>query len=59
MAGAPQLMPTTENVRRRLFDARLALTLRHRGVHEFATRNVNDFSDFGFSRVWDPLTSDR
>lgn len=43
--------------RRRLFDARLALTLRHHGVDEFATRNVNDFQDFGFSRVWDPITA--
>ncbi|ORV08673.1 type II toxin-antitoxin system VapC family toxin [Mycobacterium celatum] len=42
--------------RRRLFDARLALTLRHHGVDEFATRNINDFNDFGFSRVWDPIT---
>jgi toxin-antitoxin system PIN domain toxin len=45
--------------RRRLFDARLALTLRHHGVDEFVTRNVNDFNDFGFSHVWDPITSDR
>ncbi|EUA19133.1 putative ribonuclease VapC24 domain protein [Mycobacterium xenopi 3993] len=41
----------------RLFDARLALTLRHHGVDELATRNINDFTDFGFSRVWDPITS--
>ncbi|HEY9304984.1 MAG TPA: type II toxin-antitoxin system VapC family toxin [Mycobacterium sp.] len=43
--------------RRRLFDARLALTLRHHGVDEFATRNSNDFADFGFSRVWDPIAT--
>ncbi|MBN1268440.1 MAG: PIN domain-containing protein [Kiritimatiellae bacterium] len=41
--------------RRRIFDARLALTLRHHGVTEFATRNTRDFDDFGFERVWDPL----
>lgn len=53
------LAATPGIARRRLFDARLALTLRHHGVDEFATRNINDFSDFGFSRVWDPITSDR
>ncbi len=40
---------------RRIYDARLALTLRHHGVKDFATRNVKDFRDFGFKRVWDPL----
>lgn len=41
--------------RRRVFDARLALTLRHHGVIEFATANVKDFEGFGFERVWNPL----
>ncbi len=41
--------------RRVVFDARLALTLRHHGVTEFATRNTSHFSDFGFTRVWNPL----
>ncbi len=41
--------------RRRIYDARLALTLRHHGVAEFATTNVKDFDGFGFSRVWNPL----
>ena len=41
--------------RRVIFDARLALTLRHHGVTEFATRNETHFRDFGFSRVWNPL----
>ncbi len=50
MAGTPGI------ARRRLCDARLARTLRHHGVDEFATRNVNDFGGFGFSRVWDPTT---
>ncbi len=53
------LAATPGIARRRLFDARLALTLRHHCVDEFATRNINDFSDFGFSHVWDPITSDR
>ena len=41
--------------RRRLIDVRLALTLRHHGVTEFATVNGSDFRDFGFHRVWNPL----
>jgi uncharacterized protein len=44
--------------RRRLFDARLALTLRHHGVRELATRNTNDFHGFGFDRIWDPTTQE-
>jgi len=40
---------------RRIYDARLALTLRHHGVTEFATRNVKDFQGFGFTKVWNPL----
>ena len=40
---------------RRVYDARLALTLRHHGVTEFATSNVKDFQGFGFARVWNPL----
>lgn len=41
--------------RRRVFDARLALTLRHHGVTRFVTRNEKDFRDFGFERVWNPF----
>jgi uncharacterized protein len=41
--------------RRAIFDARLAVTLRHHGVTEFATRNTSDFGGFGFQRVWYPL----
>jgi hypothetical protein len=41
--------------RRIIFDARLALTLRHHGVTEFATRNQAHFTPFGFHRVWNPL----
>lgn len=41
--------------RRVVFDARLALTLRHHGVTEFATRNISHFTHLGFTRVWNPL----
>lgn len=41
---------------RRIIDLRLALTLRHHGVTEFATANEKDFQSAGFSRVWNPLT---
>ena len=43
--------------RRRIYDARLALSLRRQGVTEFATANVKDFQGFGFDRVWNPLES--
>lgn len=42
---------------RRIIDVRLALTLRHHGVTEFATSNEKDFAGFGFARVWNPLRS--
>ena len=41
--------------RRRIYDARTALSLRRQGVIEFATANVRDFKGFGFKRVWNPL----
>ena len=44
--------------RRRIIDARLALTLRAAGVTELATRNTVDFAGFGFERVFDPLGTD-
>ena len=40
---------------RRIFDIRLAATLLHHGVTDFATRNGKDFAKLGFTRVWDPL----
>jgi toxin-antitoxin system PIN domain toxin len=43
--------------RRRIFDARLGVSLVRQGVTEFATRNVHDFQGLGFSRVFDPLAS--
>jgi uncharacterized protein len=42
---------------KRVYDARLALVLRHHGVTEFVTRNIKDFQGFGFKKVWDPLAS--
>lgn len=41
--------------RRRIIDARLALTLRHHGVTDFLTRNVRDFEGLGFARVTNPI----
>ena len=41
--------------RRRIYDARLALSLLRQGVDELATRNVRDFRGLGFARVFDPL----
>jgi predicted nucleic acid-binding protein len=43
--------------RRRISDARLALTLRQCGVTHFATANVKDFEGWGFDKVWNPLIS--
>ncbi len=43
--------------RRRIYDTRLALALRHHGVTEFATANVKDFQGFGFTRVSNPLAT--
>ena len=40
--------------RRRIYDARLALSLRGQGVTDFATADPKDFGDFGFARVWNP-----
>lgn len=40
---------------RRIIDLRLAETLLHHGVTEFATSNEKDFHDFGFQRVWSPV----
>ena len=50
-----QWAQTTTSGCRRIVDARLALTLRHHGVTEFATANVGDFEEFGFDRVWNPV----
>lgn len=47
----------TAFARRRIYDARTALSLRAFGVTEFATANVKDFEGFGFDRVWNPLAN--
>jgi len=39
---------------RRVFDLRLAETLLHHGVETFATRNLKDFADCGFKRLFNP-----
>ena len=41
--------------RRHIHDAGLALALRRQGVTAFATANVQDFTGFAFSRVWNPV----
>lgn len=51
-----QWASTTKFGFRRIIDARLGLTLRHHGVSNFATANVKDFQEFGFQRVWNPMT---
>jgi predicted nucleic acid-binding protein len=43
---------------RRVFDARMALTMSHGGVTQIATANVKDFNGLGFERVWNPLIVD-
>ena len=40
---------------RKIYDLRLAFSLLHQGVEEFATINVKDFQGLGFRRVWNPL----
>lgn len=52
IAGEP------ECPRRRVFDARIGLTLLHHGVRELATRNVKDFDGLGFDKVFDPIAGD-
>ena len=51
-----QWASTTRFGFRRIIDARLGLTLRHHSVTHFATANVKDFQEFGFQRVWNPIT---
>ena len=55
MEAVWQRAATPQAGRRVIFDARLALTLRHHGVTEFATRNDAHFSGYGFTRVWNPI----
>ena len=39
---------------RHIIDARLAFTLLHHGVTDFATANGKDFRSFPFRKVWNP-----
>jgi uncharacterized protein len=41
--------------RRKIFDVRLARTLIHAGVRDFATGNERDFVGMNFRRVWNPF----
>jgi uncharacterized protein len=50
-----ELAGSKDFAQRRIFDARLALTLRHHGVTQFATVNVKDFQGWGFDQAWNPL----
>jgi toxin-antitoxin system PIN domain toxin len=50
-----QRVARPETARRSIFDARLAYTLRHHGVTQFASSNEKHFGEFGFERVWNPL----
>ena len=43
---------------RRIIDLRLAQTLRHHGVTDFATSNEKDFAGQVFKRVWNPLLAE-
>ncbi len=45
--------------RRRIFDTRLALSLRYHRVTAPATADEKDFGEFGFERVWNPLGEHR
>jgi len=40
---------------REIFDARLALTLLHHGIKEFATRNTSHFERYGFESLVNPI----
>ena len=55
MAEVWKLAATENFARRRLYDIRLGLTLRHHGVKEFATINTKDFEGLGFDKVFNPL----
>ena len=43
---------------RRIIDVRLAQTLRHHGITDFATSNEKDFQGQIFIKVWNPRISD-
>lgn len=45
----------TSDASRRIYDVRLAFTLRHYSVTHFATANEKHFEGFGFKKVWNPM----
>ena len=49
-----QRVGSGEENRRHIFDLRLAFTLRHHGIRQFATRNVRDFK-FPFLEIVNPI----
>ena len=57
MGDVWQRAGSTGFARRKIIDTRLALTLLHHGVTEFATANTRHFQEFGFSRVWNPAAA--
>ena len=50
-----QLAAAEDFAYRRIYDARLALTLQAHGVTRFATANEKDFTGLGFAKVWNPI----
>ncbi len=59
MASVWQQSDRPDFPRRRIFDLRLALTLRHHGVTDLATANIRDFEGLGLMRAWNPLVADQ
>ena len=57
MSSVWQQAGDTAFARRKIIDERLALTLLHHGVRDFATANTRHFDAFGFDRVWNPVAS--
>lgn len=55
MAEVWERVKEKQFARRRLYDLRLALTLRHHGVTVFCTTNPKDFANCGFDKVINPL----
>ncbi len=58
MESVWEIAVSPEFPRRDIFDTRIALTLRHHGVSDFATANLSDFQEYGFNKIWNPLNSD-
>ena len=54
-----RLATRTDFAFRPIIDARLALTLRHHGVTEFAALNAKGLEGFVFTQVWNPVEATR